>query len=67
MQNTCTIHREHWQLCLNQLERNLLFEGLDAEDNDPPKQHDNDVKEAFVATSTSFAPSTNVEKTEPSR
>lgn len=64
--NTCTIRRERWQLRLNKLESNRLFEGLDAKNDDPLKQHDDDVKEASVVSSTSFAPATDDGKMGPS-
>lgn len=40
---------------VNEAEHTQLFERLETKDNDTPEQHDNNVKEASIVNSDSFA------------
>jgi hypothetical protein len=57
--STCTIRRKRWQLHVNEVSRNRIFESLDAKDDDAPEQHGDVAKEASVFSSASFAPARN--------
>lgn len=59
MRSARTTRHEHWQLRANEAERNRLFEGLEAKDDDAPEQHCGNAKEASVVSSPSFVPTVN--------
>ena len=66
MHNACIICYNRWYLRVNEMERNLLFEGLETEDGDTSDQHEDDANPTHVNSSSFFTMARNDDKAEPS-